>query len=71
MGQSLTAASTGATWEDSMIDFRITDLFDDGLCLVWLEQHLHSDGFVRLQRGGDNRRRFHLQGSHSQEVPLA
>ncbi len=23
-----------------MIDFPITDLFDDSLCLVWLERHL-------------------------------
>src|SRR6266545_1516707 len=32
-----------------MIDFSITDLFDDSLCLVWLERHLHPQGFVRPQ----------------------
>ena len=26
-----------------MIDFPITDLFDDSLCLVWLERHLHPE----------------------------
>jgi len=29
-----------------MIDFPIADLFDDSLCLLWLERHLHPDGFV-------------------------
>ena len=29
-----------------MIDFPITDLFDNSLCLVWLERHLHPNGFV-------------------------
>jgi len=29
-----------------MIDFPITELFDDSLCLLWLERHLHPDGFV-------------------------
>ena len=27
-----------------MIDFPIADLFDDSLCLVWLERHLHPAG---------------------------
>jgi len=35
-----------------MIDFPITDLFDDSLCLVWLERHLHPDGFVCPTCGG-------------------
>jgi transposase-like protein len=45
-----------------MIDFPITDLFDDSLCLVWLERHLHPNGFVCPQCGTDNRRRFRIQG---------
>ncbi len=45
-----------------MIDFPITDLFDDSLCLVWLERHLHPDGFVCPQCGSAHRRRFRAQG---------
>jgi len=45
-----------------MIDFPITDLFVDSLCLVWLERHLHPDGFGCPQCGSDNRRRFRTQG---------
>lgn len=45
-----------------MIDFPITDLFDDSLCLLWLERHLHPDGFVCPQCGSENRRRFRTQG---------
>jgi transposase-like protein len=45
-----------------MIDFPITDLFDDSLCLLWLERHLHPDGFVCPQCGSANRRRFRTQG---------
>jgi transposase-like protein len=45
-----------------MIDFPITDLFDDSLCLLWLERHLHPNGFVCPQCGSDNRRRFRTQG---------
>lgn len=29
-----------------MIDFPIVDLFDDGLCLLWLARHLPPNGFV-------------------------
>jgi transposase-like protein len=47
-----------------MIDFPITELFDDSLCLVWLERHLHPNGFVCPQCGSDNRRRFRTQGSY-------
>ncbi len=47
-----------------MIDFSITDLFDDSLCLVWLERHLHPQGFVCPQCGSANRRRFRLQGHY-------
>ena len=34
-----------------MIDFPITDLFDDSLCLTWLERHLYPDDFVCPQCG--------------------
>ncbi len=44
-----------------MIDFPIADLFDDSLCLIWLERHLHPDGFVCPQCGSANRRRFRTQ----------
>jgi transposase-like protein len=29
---------------DGMIDFPITDLLDDSICLIWLKRYLHSDG---------------------------
>jgi transposase-like protein len=29
-----------------MIDFPISELLDDGLCLEWLERHLHPHGFA-------------------------
>jgi transposase-like protein len=49
-------------WEEHMIDFPITDLFDDSLCLLWLSRHLHPDGFVCPTCGSANRRRFRSQG---------
>ena len=45
-----------------MIDFPIADLFDDSLCLLWLERHLHPDGFVCPHCGSANRRLFRRQG---------
>ncbi len=45
-----------------MIDFPIADLFDDSLCLLWLERHLHPNGFVCPTCGSANRRRFRQQG---------
>ena len=48
-----------------MIDFPITELFDDSLCLVWLERHLHPNGFVCPQCGSDNRRHFRIQGYYA------
>jgi transposase-like protein len=45
-----------------MIDFPIADLFDDSLCLLWLERHLHPDGFICPHCGSANRRRFRTQG---------
>jgi transposase-like protein len=45
-----------------MIDFPIAVLFDDSLCLLWLERHLHPDGFVCPYCGSANRRLFRRQG---------
>ena len=46
-----------------MIDFPITDLFDDSLCLLWLERYLHPNGFVCPHCGSADRRLFRPQGS--------
>jgi hypothetical protein len=35
-----------------MMDFPIADLFDDSLCLLWLERHLHPNGFLSVQYVG-------------------
>jgi transposase-like protein len=45
-----------------MIDFPITDLFDDSLCLLWLERHLHPQGFGCPHCGSTDRRCFRHQG---------
>ena len=45
-----------------MIDFPITELFDDSLCLLWLERHLHPHGFVCPHCGSADRRHFRVQG---------
>ena len=50
-----------------MIDFPIADLFDDSLCLVWLERHLHPAGFVCPACGSTSRRRFRTQGYYDAE----
>jgi hypothetical protein len=34
-------------YHDGMIDFPITELLDASICMIWLERHLHPDGFVR------------------------
>jgi len=47
-----------------MIDFPIGHLFDDSLCLMWLERHLHPDGFVCPTCGSANRRRVRQQGDY-------
>jgi transposase-like protein len=44
-----------------MIDFPIADLLDDSICLVWLEQHLHLDGFTCAHCGSPKRRLFRDQ----------
>jgi hypothetical protein len=35
-----------------MIDFPIAELFDDRTCMIWLERHLHPEGFRGLTVGG-------------------
>lgn len=44
-----------------MIDFPITDLLDDSICMTWLERHLHPDGFTCPHCGSANRRFFRQQ----------
>lgn len=41
-----------------MIDFPITDLLDASICMIWLERHLHPDGFTCPRCGSANRRLF-------------
>lgn len=48
-----------------MIDVPITDLFDDSLCLLWLERHLHPTGFICPACGSANRRQFRQQGFYA------
>jgi transposase-like protein len=44
-----------------MIDFPLTDLLDDSLCMLWLERHLHPAGFACPHCGSANRRLFRQQ----------
>ena len=46
-----------------MIDFPIAELLDDSVCLIWLERHLHPDGFICSHCGSPKRRLFRHQGS--------
>jgi hypothetical protein len=48
-------------YHGSMIDFPITQLLDESICLIWLERHLHPDGFVCPHCGSSNRRLFREQ----------
>jgi len=48
-----------------MIDFPVADLFDDSLCLLWLERHLHPDGFVCPHCGSADRRHFRPSTMHN------
>ena len=41
-----------------MIDFPISELMDDAACLLWLERHLHPNGFVCPHCTSTNRRLF-------------
>jgi transposase-like protein len=45
----------------AMIDFPITELLDASICMIWLERHLHPDGFTCPQCGSSNRRQFRQQ----------
>ena len=45
-----------------MIDFPIGELLDESLCLLWLERHLHAEGFTCPRCGSTERRVFRAQG---------
>jgi transposase-like protein len=45
-----------------MIDFPITELLDDSICLIWLERHLHPDGLRCPHCKSTVRRLFRHQG---------
>jgi transposase-like protein len=45
-----------------MIDFPIGELLDDSICLIWLERHLHAEGFTCPRCGGTERRLSRAQG---------
>ena len=45
-----------------MIDFPIGELLDDSICLIWLERHLHAEGFTCPRCGSTKRRLFREQG---------
>jgi transposase-like protein len=44
-----------------MIDFPITELLDDSICLIWLERHLHPNGLSCPRCGSRERRLFRPQ----------
>ena len=46
-----------------MIDFPIAELLDDSSCLIWLERHLHPDGFACPHCQSPERRLFRQQGA--------
>jgi transposase-like protein len=45
-----------------MIDFPIGELLDDSICLLWLERHLHAEGFTCPRCGSSEHRLFRAQG---------
>jgi hypothetical protein len=45
-----------------MIDFPIGARLDDSICLIWLERHLHAEGFTCPHCGGTERRLCRAQG---------
>ncbi len=50
-------------WYDAhMIDFPITELLDDSICILWLERHLHPNGLTCPHCGNAERRLFRDQG---------
>jgi transposase-like protein len=46
-----------------MINFPIAELMDDSSCTLWLERHLHVDGFRCPRCGSTERRFFRAQGA--------
>jgi transposase-like protein len=46
-----------------MMDFPITELLDDSICLIWLERHLYPDGFACPHCHRRERRLFRQQGA--------
>ena len=48
-------------YHGAMIDFPITELFDASICMIWLERHLHPEGFACPHCGSTNRRLFRQQ----------
>jgi len=46
-----------------MIDFPIGELLDGRICLIWLERHLHVEGFTFPHCGSAKRRLFREYGS--------
>jgi len=44
-----------------MIDFPITELLDASICMIWLERHLHPEGFICPHCGSTKRRLFRQQ----------
>jgi transposase-like protein len=49
-------------YDDRMIDFPMTELLDDSICLLWLERYLHPNGLVCPRCGHWQRRLFRDQG---------
>jgi len=45
-----------------MIDFPIDELWDDSICTLWLERHLHPNGLTCPHCGHPERRLFRAQG---------
>jgi hypothetical protein len=45
----------------AMVDFPMTELLDDSLCMIWLERHLHPDGLKCPHCGSTDRRLFRQQ----------
>jgi transposase len=46
-----------------MIDFQIAELLNDSICTLWLERHLHADGFRCPRCRSTERRLFRAQGA--------
>jgi transposase-like protein len=46
-----------------MLDFRIAELLDDSTCMIWVERHLHPEGF-RCPHCGSTKRCLFRQQRH-------